>query len=89
MDENVKSIEPLTVQGLIADNDSTIFRCLEISDYLYNMLTNDHCLKDTTQETPNCMINNLDLQNKNLKLLNEILKKISSNLLGGNQNGNR
>ena len=34
MDENVKSVEPLTVQGLIADNDSTIFRCLEISEQM-------------------------------------------------------
>ena len=83
MDENVKSIEPITAQGLITNNDSIIFRCLDISDHLYNALTNDHCLKEMPNETPNCMINNLELQNKNLKMLNEILNKILSNLLEG------
>ena len=86
MGENVEAIKPLTAQGIIQDNDNLIYNCLELGNHIYNSLTNDNCLKEKTQSTPTCMLENLSMQNQNLKLLNELLNKIRVNLLeeGGN-----
>lgn len=85
MGENVKELKPLTAQGIIIENNTLIYECLNLGDYMYNALTKDTCLKEQTENTPSCMMEDLSIQNKNLKLLKEILRQMRANLLeGGN-----
>lgn len=83
MDENVKAIKPLTVQGILADNNDLIYECLNIGDSIYNTVTKDTCLKDKTGNTPGCILEDLSMQNENLRLLKEILRQTKANLLEG------
>lgn len=77
MEENkVKDVEPTTVEELIRDNDNLIYNCLELGNHIYNSLTNNNCLQENTQNAPTCMLENLVMQNNNLKILNETLNKI-------------
>ena len=52
---------------------------------MYSILTTDTCLEEKTERVPDCMIEELSIQNEKLKLLNEVLVKMRANLLeGGN-----
>lgn len=85
MDENVKKIKPLTAQGITMENDTLIYECLELGNSVCCSLTNDNCLKEQSQNASTCLIDSLSIQNENLKLLHDILRKIRANLFeGGN-----
>ncbi len=83
--EENKEVKPLTAQNLINENSRLIDQCLSLSDYMYSILTTDTCLEEKTERVPDCMIEELSIQNEKLKLLNEVLVKMRANLLeGGN-----
>ena len=83
--ENIKEMKSLTAQNLVNENSQLINECLNLADYMYNALTTDTCLKEEKQSAPDCMIKELSIQNEKLKLLNEVLVKMRTNLLeGGN-----
>lgn len=83
MGEEAKTVKPLTAAGVIQNNDNLIFECLELGNNICCSLTNDNCLKEQSQTAPTCLINNLSMQNENLKLLHDILRKIRANLFEG------
>lgn len=83
MENTTDNLKPLTVQGILTDNNDLIYECLNISDSIYNAITKDSCLKEQTGNTPDCMMEDLSMQNKNLKLLKEILRQTRANLLEG------
>lgn len=83
MEGNAKTSEPLTAAGTIQNNDNLIFECLELGNSICCLLMNDNCLKEQSRTEPTCLIDNLSMQNRNLELLHEILRKIRINLFEG------
>lgn len=79
----IKEVPPLTLEGVLQENNKLIYECLLSADRLYKELTTDSYLEDSTETEVYCIMGDVTKQNNNLMLLNKILQAINSNIMLG------
>ena len=78
--KELKSCEPPTVTSFLSQNRELIQEILYVSGQIYTVLTSDDTVKCGNAE-PTCIMNDLLMQNENLKMIKELLYKAKEQIV--------
>ena len=80
MENGLKSSNAPTVTGVLSQNRELTQEILYVSGQIYTVLTSDDTVKCGNAE-PTCIMNDLMMQNENLKMIKELLYKTKEQIV--------